>query len=157
MKLRRVLSFIYLNAYRNVQPLDLFREEQTNPITPNLTEQQMASVGENQFFHITFSQYRNLNRRSPIQLPKLLDLIRDSEEFDAFRAELLRVPIENEGDVNLIEDLNDLVEPIEQMRNCVAHNRRPSRRTRTSYANAYSNLDDRLDRYLENLRTDRGP
>ena len=37
MKLRRVLSFIYLHAYQSELPYDLLREEQVSTVTPNVS------------------------------------------------------------------------------------------------------------------------
>ena len=47
MKLRRVLSFIYLHAYQCQDPYDLLREEKMEPVTPNLKANDMESVAEN--------------------------------------------------------------------------------------------------------------
>ena len=48
MKLRRVLSLIYLNIYQDTDPYDLFSEERTNP--RHSPRKEMASLSENQFF-----------------------------------------------------------------------------------------------------------
>ena len=56
MKLRRVLSVIYLHAYPDADPYDLLREEIMQPVgtKPQATDKAAA---ENQFFHLTFGQY----------------------------------------------------------------------------------------------------
>ena len=126
MKLRRVLSFIYLYAYQGGNPYNLLKEEQTRPMTQSLEPEHMMSVTENQFFHLTFGQYINLNNRQQPSLDDLRNMIRDAERYDALRDELLRTPIDNEADINLINDLKELMDPIEQMRNCVAHNEGPA-------------------------------
>ena len=152
MKLRRVLSFIYLHAYqREEETYDLLKEEQTRPVTPQLRPEQMASVIENQFFHLTFSQYINLNNRLQPDLNDMRNLIRDSEQYDTLRNELLRSPLSNEQDTNLLNDLKELMEPIEQMRNCVAHNRRPNSRVIQNYSTTRPRLEERLNEYLSNL------
>ena len=152
MKLRRVLSFIYLHAYqRDEDTYDLLKEEQTRPMTSQLTQQQMQVVKENQFFHLLFSQYINLNKRPEPDLDNLRQLIRDSEQYDTLRGELLRSPIANEQDSSLLSDLKELMEPIEQMRNSVAHNRRPSRRIIQNYSATRPRLEERLNEYLAGL------
>ena len=69
MKLRRVLSLIYLHAYLGADPFDILRDEATQPATggERLTQNQMQAANENQFFHLTFSQYTNLNHRPPFR------------------------------------------------------------------------------------------
>lgn len=152
MKLRRVLSFIYLHAYqREEDAYNLLEEEETKPVTPKLESKQMMSATENQFFHMTFRQYINLNNRSQPKLENLRDLIRDSENYDVLRSELLRSPIITEEDSDLLSDLKELMEPIEKMRNCVAHNRRPSRVIIDNYLTTLPRLEARLNGYLSGL------
>src|SRR3569832_819583 len=60
MKLRRVLTCVYLHAYQDVDPYDLLREEKNQPKNkerPNPAH--MKDRAENQFFHLTFGQYVN--------------------------------------------------------------------------------------------------
>lgn len=152
MKLRRVLSFIYLHAYqREDTPYDLLKDDQISPMTKESNKEYMESVTENQFFHMTFSDYVSLNQRRQLQVPNILHIIRDSERYDVLRDELMRIPIDNEEDNELLNDLKRLMDPIERMRNCVAHNRKPSRRNRQSYPQARSDLENRLDSYLVGL------
>ena len=152
MKLRRVLSFIYLHAYQTQEATyDLLKDEQARPVTPQLGQQQMESQIENQFFHLIFSQYINLNNRPQPGLDDLRSLIRDSEQYDALREELLRSPIADEQDANLLSDLQELMDPIEQMRNCVAHYRRPSGRIIQNYSTTRPLLEERLNEYLAGL------
>ena len=126
MKLRRVLSIIYLNSYQGEEPFKLLRDEGVRPLKK--TKEQMETAIENQFFYLLFRHYRDLNQCSQ-----------------------LTSRIESKDGVDLIADLKDLIEPIEDMRNCVAHNRRPTDEITESYPNALQILDGRLDQYLVNL------
>ena len=108
----------------------------------------MIAASENQFFHLNFSQYINLNKRPQPKLTDILAVIRDSEQYAAFRAEIRRTPIEQEDDVGLLAGLKERMDAVEQMRNCVAHNRRPSTRLIENYNNTLSQLHEMLDNYL---------
>ena len=154
MKLRRVLSIIYLHAYPGGKPYNLLKDEKEQPRTKEPpTPDEMKEVSENQFFHLTFSQYISLNQRPPIKHADLLELINDFEQYDAFRAEIVRArnldPISNKDDANLLASLKKLMDSIEKMRNCVAHNRRPFPKLTTNYGTAISELENQLDQYLE--------
>ena len=154
MKLRRVLSIIYLNAYQGKDPFNLLREE-TVKAMGRPKQYQMEIATENQFFHLNFKQYINLNQR-PKPKPTntdILELIRNTEEYDAFRAEILRVPVEHEEDAEFLASLKNLMDPIEQMRNCVAHNRRPTQDIPDNYPTARLDLEKHLDEYLEKWET----
>ena len=152
MKLRRALSFIYLHAYQRQDPYALLGEEQVDPVTPNLNKRDMVNATENEFFHITFSQYIGLNQRRDLrQVPQVLRALRDSRSYNEFREEVTRRPIANEKDAELLDDLKSLMNPIEQMRNCVAHNRRPKAEDRQDYLNTLPILQERLDRFFDEL------
>jgi hypothetical protein len=150
MKLRRVLTLIYLHAHQSSGPYDLLRDEATQITAKEKPSgDQMKAVAENQFFHLTFGQYVGLNTRSEIkQVSTLLDIIRASSDYDAFRTEISRLPIEQEDDAVLLAGLRERMNAIEAMRNCVAHNRRPTRRMVENYTNARPLLDHLLDGYL---------
>ena len=149
MKLRRVLTFVYLHAYQEGDPYELLREESVQPMNKERPSPvHMKERAENQFFHLTFGQYVNLNRRPEFKLPDLLALVRDKEAYDGFREELIRIPVEDEDDAGLVAGLKECMDAIEAMRNCCAHSRRPSKKVEENYLNARPLLDQLLDGYL---------
>jgi hypothetical protein len=149
MKLRRILSVIYLHAYAGGSEYDLLREESVSPMTKDLQPEQMQHCCENEFFHITFGDYRNLNNRpDPRQIIHLLEHIRSQTSYEALRSELTRRPILDDQDANLISSLREWMDPIEKMRNCVAHNRKPSTKLTNDYTNALPLVNQALDNYL---------
>jgi hypothetical protein len=164
MKLRRVLSFIYLHAKQALEPYNLLSDEtEQPPDKDSLTIPHMKAVLENQFFHLTFGQYVGLNNRPEFKLPAVLVLLRNQASFEAVREELIRSPVAHENDVELLAGLKERVNSIESMRNCVAHNRRPSKRVSENYKNALPLLHKLLEEYLtrweqtsENANTDGG-
>ena len=151
MKLRRVLSFIYLHAYQHREPYDLLKNDKVRPMTPDIKEGDMRILSENQFFHLSFRHYISLNDRTRLQLPDMVRIIRDSQDYEGFRDEVTRPPIKRDEDVELLNDLKRHMDPIEKMRNCVAHNRTPSMNVRQSYLTTRNQVEDRLDRYLDEL------
>lgn len=149
MKLRRVLSLVYLHAYQDGDPYDLLCEECVQPINKEQSKtENMKRQVENQFFHMTFSQYVSLNSRPEFKLPQLLELVRNKEAYENFRDELSRAPVNDEGDAVLLAGLKERMEAIEAMRNCCAHSRRPSKKVEENYINARPLLDQLLDGYL---------
>lgn len=150
MKLRRVLSFVYLNAYQLEDPFNLLWEEkeENHPPIPRPQLNQMSAAAENEFFHLTFGQYTNLNQRQDLDTTSLLTSIQNSENYDVLRAEISRHPIEDEEDARFIASLKEIIGPIGHMRNCVAHNRRPTGSIRNNYPNARDQLDASINEYL---------
>lgn len=125
MKLRRALSLIYLNANELREPFNLLAAEKVQKPGASKTNQ-MRRANENQFFHMGFGKYKNLNRRPGNDPTGHLQ----------------------EEDANFIADIGDDMETIERMRNCVAHNRRPPQETRDNYPAARDHLDELLNEYL---------
>ncbi len=149
MKLRRVLTLVYLHAYQDGDPYDLLSEESIQPVNKDQAKtENLRRQAENQFFHLTFSQYVGLNKRPEFKLPELLKLIRDKEAYDELREEVARAPVEDEDDAVLLAGLKERMEAIEAMRNCCAHSRRPSKKVIENYDNAHPLLDRLLDSYL---------
>jgi hypothetical protein len=149
MKLRRVLTLVYLHAYQDGDPYELLREESVRPMSKERPKpENMRERRENEFFHLTFSQYIGLNRRPEFKLPDLLELIRNKDVYEGFRGELSRSPVENEDDAVFLAGLRERMDAIEAMRNCCAHSRRPSKKVEENYLNARPLLDQLLDGYL---------
>lgn len=154
MKLRRALSFIYLDAYhKGGNPYDLLADETEKPMKAEAPrEDEMRKRGENQFFHLTFGQYRNLNNRPRPDVQGLVRMVRDGSTYDHFRYALTSAPIEFSMDADLLAALKDKMEAIERMRNCVAHNRQPGNRLRADYQNVLGRVNQLLDEYLERVQ-----
>lgn len=149
MKLRRVLTLVYLHAYQDGDPYDLLSEESVQPVNKDQAKtENLRKQAENQFFHLTFSQYVGLNKRPEFKLPELLKLIREKEAYEELREEIARAPVEDEDDAVFLAGLKERMEAIEAMRNCCAHSRRPSKKVIENYDNARPLLDQLLDGYL---------
>jgi len=156
LKLRRVLSVIYLHAYE-IEPYNLLREEKMKPQPENSPPKtsDMQEVWENEFFHLTFKQYGGLNQRPEIhKVPELKEVMKQVGTYDAFCIELDRKPILYSDDAGFLAGLRDLTHAIETMRNCVAHYRRPSQKLTTRYNNDLPLLHKALDLFLEKNRQD---
>jgi hypothetical protein len=150
MKLRRVISVIYLRSY-HFGPYDLLRDEMEKPMEPP-HEAQMSAAAENEFFFLTFDQYVKLNRRPEIrQTQNLVSLIRENANYEDLVWELARPPIEEKDDAEFLAGLRALMDPIEKLRNCVAHNRRPSQKLSDDYLNAMPRVNQALDQFLIRL------
>ncbi|HRH99265.1 MAG TPA: hypothetical protein PLB55_25205, partial [Prosthecobacter sp.] len=103
MKLRRVLSIIYLHAYPDADPYELLKEEVEQPMSKAKPEKTaMKAAAENQLFHLTFGQYVNLNQRPAIK--DFAALIKSQDTYEAFRAELMRQPVQHEDDASLLAE-----------------------------------------------------
>ncbi len=149
MKLRRIITMIYLHQYSD-NYFKLLRDEITKSTSKDPpTEDQMKNSFENEFFHLLFNQYINLNNRKlPSKIDDFINLIKERNSYEDFLNELNRSPITNSDDKDFLASLKDKLEPIEKVRNCVAHNRKISDRILQDYHNAKTLLESELDQYL---------
>lgn len=108
----------------------------------------MRTATENEFFYLTFGQYIGLNQRQTPSLAILLDGLRSSENYDDLRVDLFRAPIERQEDADFIAGLKALMDPIEKMRNCIAHSRRPDSNIAGNFPSASLRLEEHMDDYL---------
>ncbi len=149
MKLRRVLTLIYLNAYQGVEPYKLLRDEKEQIATKEKpSDQDMQEALENQFFYLVFSQYVSLNQRPDPKINDLLENIRSFVQYEELQAEITRKPVQDSGDADFLAALKNKMGVIEKMRNCIAHHRRPSLRTEQGYQTAQPEINQLLDDYL---------
>lgn len=153
MKLRRVLSIIYLHAYPGSDPYNLLQDEAVKPMkNQEPQEDQMKAATENQFFHLTFGQYVHLNQRPAIK--DIASLIEDQATYEQLRSELIRQPVGDEGDADFLASLKELMDPVEKMRNAVALNRLPPKNVKENYEKALPLVDEALGNYLNALKED---
>lgn len=149
MKLRRVISMIYLNQYSD-NYFSLLRDEVIKPTSKEPpSADQMEKAFENEFFHLLFSQYVNLNsRKFPSRTDEFINLIKERYSFEDFLNELNRTPVTKKDDIDFLSGLKDKLDSIEKLRNCVAHNRKISQRLLQNYNEAKKLLEKDLDDYL---------
>jgi len=154
LKLRRVLSVIYLHAY-DTEPYNLLREEKVKPQPENNPPKSadMQEVWENEFFHLTFRQYGALNQRPEVtKVPDLKKVMEQMGTYAALLSELDRKPVLHSDDAGFLAGLRDLTHAIEAMRNCVAHYRRPSQKLTARYQSELTQLHEALGLFLERNR-----
>jgi hypothetical protein len=148
MMLRKALSIIYLNSYRG-RFYELLRDETTKP-AGSPAEHDMHEAHENEFFHLVFSQYISLNRRRTLnKVEDILKLVQEADDFDKFKQEISRAPVEDEADSDFLASMKQRLNSVEQLRNCVAHNRTPLEKVLQDYTTARTLLDDSLKNFLK--------
>jgi len=151
MKLRRVLSIIYLHR-SPMKPYELLCDDVEKPVTPEkLTPEHLSAAVENELFHLTFGQYPKLNQRKlPGKIAEIVPIVREALSFELFREELRRLPVENEDDQLFISGLKEALGTVFTVRNCIAHNRSVPRKTLENYERiAKPALEKLLKEYME--------
>lgn len=150
MRLRKTLSLIYLSNYAD-DLYNLLRDE-TEGIQGGKGKHQagnMELLRENEFFHLNLSQYIKLNKRKNLKdVDGLLSLIQKADSFEQLREDINREPVADSDDRDLLASLKQRMDPVEKLRNCVAHNRTASEDLTQSYKIARDNLTEGLEEFL---------
>ena len=108
LKLRRVLSVIYLDAY-DTEPYNLLREEKVKPQPENNPPKRadMQEMWENEFFHLTFRQYGALNQRPEVtKVPEIKEVMKQVGTYAALLSELDRKPVLHSDDAGFLAGLS---------------------------------------------------
>lgn len=148
MKLREAISLIFLDTYGG-NFYNLLTEVNVKPLEKDLKKEQMQVRWENEFFYLLFSDYIKLNeRKQPNSTKDLIQLIGHVEDYEAFKNMLTSKPIRNEEYKDFLASLQTHVDPIEKLRNCVAHNRTVSQKVIDNYETAKEPLLSSIDNLL---------
>ena len=123
MQLREVLSLIFVDTYGE-DFYNLLKDADVKPFEESDEDYQMEDYYENQFFFLLFSDYIKINVRKQPDLKRIVERIKEAKDFETLQQGIsTEKPITKEKYVNLLERLKQRVKPIEDLRNCVAHNR----------------------------------
>jgi hypothetical protein len=140
MKMREVFSCIFYNKY-NVTSNDLFEEFEVK--TAGFEEPKPADLDqrlENKFFYLTFNGYLKFEKPKDVQVKELIPLIQTKEQYEELRAHLNSRGIIVEYHLDFLQAVKATLDPIENVRNCIAHNRQIPNRTEANYARARAEL-----------------
>jgi len=157
MALREILSFIFLHAYTD-EPLVFLKRTavKTTPKDEAPSPEVLQQRHENQLFHILFNEYALLNFPAETKLTNLLELIREKSSFEALRQALDHLPIQCDDHAGFIAGLQKLLDPIERVRNCVAHHRAIPKGTLDNYPQARDDLRGAIYEFWEKVKQDSG-
>ncbi|HML76217.1 MAG TPA: hypothetical protein PKB02_17135 [Anaerohalosphaeraceae bacterium] len=143
MRLREALSFVFIDEYKR-NYYNLLRDISIKPLDDNQTEQ-FQSQWENEFFYLLFSHYSRLNERKiPNKVTDLIQIVEQTTDYQSFRQMLTSKPIQNETYSDFLASLKTLVDPIEKLRNCIAHNRTIPQRIINDYETAKEELLEKI-------------
>ena len=151
MKLREALSLIFVDTYGE-DFYALLKDVMVEPAGREAPEEsQMQAQCENQFFFLLFSDYININTRKRPNLDRIVEYIGQAKDFEGLKQMMTTKPITEERYVDFLASLRQRVDPIEKLRNCVAHNRSISQEIIEDYEMAKGPLLEEIDALLEEI------
>lgn len=154
MKLRAVISFIFIDTYES----DYYKFLEFQPVNPKIKTGKRARLEEgegfeNEFFFLTFGQYRELYLPNIIKSDILTTVFNESNLYEDLKEQILRLGVfryiaKYSGFLNSIKQ--DL-QSIEELRNCIAHNRFIDEDTVGSYEHAKDGLEKSINAFWKGI------
>ncbi|HVF10188.1 MAG TPA: hypothetical protein VNA16_05265, partial [Abditibacteriaceae bacterium] len=102
----------------------------------------------NELFFLLFSDYTKINNRKPQKWDNFMALLERYDDFVSLKSQLLSTLIPNKRHADFVASLQQSAEPIEKVRNCVAHNRSLSNKLAQNYQQSYATLLRSIEDFL---------
>jgi len=83
----------------------------------------LLSRFENEFFYISFSDYKNLLELRELKEDEKTELLKDSNNFDEWKKRIFERGIKDEPYIDFIESIKQDLQILEDIRNSLMHNR----------------------------------
>ena len=129
MRLREILTFIFVDTYKNdfYNLLKEIRLGDNHTVISDEEKEILPQKLENEFFHMSFSTYKKMS--DTIDTLNINDLIPIIDKTDTIVE--LRKKIENRGIIksnyqDFLAEIEQHLNNLQDLRNCVAHNRTPT-------------------------------
>jgi hypothetical protein len=155
MRLREVISFIFLDSYKGDYH-NLLREidVKIQPLNKNNkpSEEYYNSHFENEFFFLLFSDYIKLNDLKELKQPDLMEMIINSNDYDDLKQKIQSRGIIKRKYQDFLAGIIQNLEPIENLRNCIAQNLSFTVPIIENYVDAKKNLEGRIDEFWEGIQ-----
>ena len=152
MRLREAISLVFLDTYKgdyhnllrevDVKIQHLNKNNETNEIYYN-------SHFENEFFFLLFSDYLKLNNLKKLNQLDLMEIIINSDEYDDLKQKIQSRGINKEEYQDFLARIKRDLEAIENIRNCIAHNRSFTESMVINYEGAKNNLKATIDEFWD--------
>ncbi len=157
MRLREVLSFIFLNTYRE-NYYNLLREikVKVQPLNKNNIPDKdyYESCFENEFFFLLFSDYIRINNLKELKKSDLIEMIINSNEFDDLKQKIQNRGIVKEKYQDFLAGIKENLDPIENLRNCIAHNRSFTDKIINNYVKVKKILEDKIGDFWDEAKNE---
>lgn len=154
MRLREAVTLIFLDTYK-IDYYDLLKDSNINPQSgkdglPKKEEEKrkfLIKRLENEFFHMSFKDYTNLSNTKELKQDDLFPITEASKDFQEFKEKILNRGVTNKYYKNFLEEVKKIMDNLEKIRNCVAHNR-SVKEGLLDYENYFEEIENKLDNFF---------
>lgn len=147
--LREVMSFIFFTTYYDIGGFlrDLRVTDTTEKIW--LSQDDLRNNLENEFFYISFKDYRNLLELKPmIKEVEITKLIIDSQSFNEWKRRITERGVREEPYVAFINSIKRDLESLEVFRNAIMHNHHFNLKLKQEYEKSKNSILAKTEEFL---------
>ncbi len=148
LQLREVVSFIFFNTYLTEN--NLLKEIIVKPVIKlekNKNIKDILQDYENEFFYISFSEYKNLLNLTTLQDKEKTELLEVSSDFDEWKEKIFNRWIKREFYIDFINSIKQDLENLEKFRNSIMHNRWFSNTVKQNYENSKKEILQKIETF----------
>lgn len=149
MRIREVFSYIFYSKYDDKNQ-DIFEEFEVQIINKeDVRSEELVRRLENKFFYLTFKQYLKFDTPKDIPTKEVLPLIMSNQTYDLLREYVSSRGIIEQRHLSFLRNVSRLLDPIENVRNCIAHNRKIPINQLDNYPNAKGEILAFIDNFWQ--------
>jgi hypothetical protein len=148
INLREVISFIFFNTYLN--NTNLLRDIQVKLVVKLEKNQKIEDIIqdiENEFFYISFSEYKNLLNLTTLQDKEKTELLEISDSFEEWKNKIFIRWVQKEFYISFISSIKEDLDSIEKFRNSIMHNRWFSKNLKQNYDKSKIEIIKKIDNF----------
>lgn len=132
MKIREVFSYIFYNKYK-ANDVDSLEEYEVKYPAEKPSINEFNDRNENPFFYFTFTGYYQFDKPKEIPVKEIIPLIQTNEQYEQLRNYINLRGILEERHIDFLKKIREKLSSIENIRNCIAHNRAIPNRAVANY------------------------
>lgn len=159
MELREVISLIFIDTYgddfynllRDFN-ITLRYEPKNKKEKHNELEKRFEDNLENEFFYLLFPDYQSFSKIKPTKIEDIVSILTGSQNFKESQDKMNNRGIKKEEYVDFLNSIKEDLDSIENIRNCVAHNRTPLEKEMESYENAKLKIKQKIKDFCNNFK-----
>ncbi|MDD5213400.1 MAG: hypothetical protein PHG82_03170 [Candidatus Gracilibacteria bacterium] len=160
INLREVVSYIFFTTYYYIG--DFLKDLEVDDVTKkyNLKFEDLKDNFENEFFYISFNDYKKLLNLKKLKEEEKTELMKDSDSFDDWKRRIFERGIKDEPYIDFIESIKQDLEKLENFRNAIMHNHSFTQNLKHNYEKSKEEIlrkiEDFRSTHLNNSGNDLG-
>ncbi|MDD4151354.1 MAG: hypothetical protein PHR68_01955, partial [Candidatus Gracilibacteria bacterium] len=145
--LREIMSFIFFTTYYDVG--DFLKDLKINDITGKLglKQQDLRESFENEFFYISFKDYKNLLELKELKESEKTELMKDSYSFEDWKKRIFERGIKDEPYIDFINSIKQDLEVLENFRNAIMHSHSFTEKLKQNYEKSKEEILKKIEEF----------